>query len=307
MYDPKAKVLVGVWLRQVAHNGAYNNFTYYRLSKDYGRSWTPPKQLRYEAGPDFDPGNPIDPEFLKPNQAYMGSNILLHVNGTLIHAVGHANAPGDPQNAKRVWKMGSLCFIGKWDPKTKDYRWTAGKRVEISPDRSSRGLMEPEVAELEGGRVLVIWRGSNTGTTPGRKWFAVSDDGGMTLSEVRELKYDDGSRFYSPSSYHRMIRHSVTGKLYWVGNICESLPSGNSPRYPLIIAEIDESVPALKKRTVTAIDDRQPNQTPAIQFSNFSLLEDRETHALELYLSCYGEFPGSVYTANNYKYTVTLE
>jgi hypothetical protein len=31
--------------------------------------------------------------------------------------------------------------------------------VEISPGVSSRGLMEPEVAELKDGRVLVIWRG----------------------------------------------------------------------------------------------------------------------------------------------------
>ena len=31
----------------------------------------------------------------------------------------------------------------------------------------------------------------------------------MTLGPVEELKYDDGSSFYSPSSYHRMIRHSI--------------------------------------------------------------------------------------------------
>jgi hypothetical protein len=33
-----------------------------------------------------------------------------------------------------------------------------------------------------------------------------------------------------------MIRDSVTGKLYWIGNICAAPPSGNSPRYPLVIA-----------------------------------------------------------------------
>ena len=101
----------------------------------------------------------------------------------------------------------------------------------------------------------------------------------MTLGPVRELKYDDGSSFYSPSSYHRMIRHSMSGKLYWIGNISAAPPSGNSPRYPLVIAEVDETIPALKKSTVTVIDDKQPGQTDAIQFSNFSLLEDRESHA----------------------------
>ena len=307
-YDPVAGVLLSVWLRQIASGGQYNQATYYRLSWDYGRTWTNLKQLCYEAGDQFDPENPLAPGFLKRNQAYFGVDILRHSNGTLIHPVAHANAPGDAGNDSRPWRMGSLCFIGKWDAAAKDYKWTAGKRVEILPNVSSRGLMEPAIAELKDGRVLVIWRGSNTSTTPGRKWFSVSTDGGMTLSEVRELKYDDGSSFYSSSSFHRMIRHGVTGKLYWVGNISPGPPSGNSPRYPLVMAEVDEQIPALVKHTVTAIDDRQPHQTPAIQFSNFSLLEDRETHALVLYLTCYGEFPGAVvYTADNYKYVVTLK
>jgi hypothetical protein len=155
--------------------------------------------------------------------------------------------------------------------------------------------------------VLVIWRGSNTPSTPGCKFYSVSTDGGMTLSPVRELKYDDGSSFYSPASYHRMIRHSVTGKLYWLGNISAVPPNGNSPRYPLVIAEMEETIPALKKNTITVIDDKQPGQTDAIQFSNFSLLEDRETHALELYMTLYGEFPSSTWDADNYKYIVTLK
>jgi hypothetical protein len=104
-----------------------------------------------------------------------------------------------------------------------------------------------------------------------------------------------------------MIRHSVTRKLYWLGNICAEPPAGNSPRYPLVIAEMDEAIPALKRRTVTAIDDRQPGQPAALQFSNFALLEDRETHALELYLTTYGQDPGSVYTADCYRYVLKLK
>lgn len=306
LYDARAGVLVNTWLRQIAIDGRYNCFTYARISRDLGKTWSAPRQLRYEPGVDFNSNDPHNAEFLKSNQGYFGNNILQHSNGTLIHCVAHANAAGDTDNDKRPWKMGSLCFIGKWNAAAGDYDWTAGKRVEISPDISSRGLMEPEVAELKGGRVLVVWRGSSTAKTPGRKFFSLSQDGGQTLSEPQEWKYDDGSPFYSPSSIHRMIRHSLTGKLYWIGNICGEPPSGNSPRYPLVIAEVDEERAALKRASVTAIDDRQPGQPANIQLSNFSLLEDRETHAFELYLTIYGAYPDSVYTSDCYKYTVTL-
>ncbi|MCH2211499.1 MAG: glycoside hydrolase [Fuerstiella sp.] len=311
-YDRKTGLLVGVWLRQIAINGLYNCFTYSRFSRDFGQTWSMPVQLRYEAGTDFNPDDPHNARFLRSNQAYFGNNIIRHSNGTLIHVVAHANAPGDKGNASRAWKMGSVVFIGRWNPGENNYVWTPGARIEISPLHSARGLMEPAVAELKDGRLLIVWRGSTHGwtgekaTLPGRKFFSVSSDGGKTLSPPREWKYDDGTSFYSPSSIHRMIRHSQTGKLYWVGNICGTPPRGNSPRYPLVIGEIDETKAALKKTTLTAIDDRRPDQPKNIQLSNFSLLEDREKHHLELYLSILGEYPDSVYTSNSYKYKVLL-
>ena len=307
LYDPSSKVTVSIWLRQPHLRGRHHNHCFARISRDHGLTWDEPTLLRYEDGEAFDPDDPFREGFLKHNQAYFGSNILHHSSGTLIHCVAHANAPGDPNNDERPWRMGSLCFVGRWNAESGDYQWTAGMRVEISSDVSSRGLMEPAVAELDDGRVLVIWRGSNTSKTPGRKWFSVSADGGLTLGEVQELKYDDGTRFYSPSSIHRMIRHSVTGKLYWVGNISAVPPRANSPRYPLVIAEVDETIPALKRNTVTAIDDRQPGESDRLQLSNFSLLENRETHKLEVYLTRIGADPSDFWGADAYKYTLTLK
>jgi hypothetical protein len=307
-FDPRAGVLVQTWLRQIAHGGLWHNHTYWRLSSDHGRTWTDPRLFRYEPGADFDPADPLKPEFLQRNQGYFGSNFLLHSSGVAIHALAHANAPGDPGNQTRPWRMGSLCLVGKWDRKARDYHWTAGERVSVTPDISSRGLMEPEIAELRDHRVLVIWRGSDTPTTPGRKWYSVSSDRGLHLTPVRELRYDDGSRFYSPSSYHRMIRHSRTRKLYWLGNICPEPPHGNMPRFPLVIAEVDEAgpAPALKKGTVTVIADREPGQSENVQFSNFSLIENRDTHDLELWLTAYsGIDPKNVNTADCFHYILT--
>lgn len=313
IYAPHSGLLVQLWLRQIELKGLYHNFTYVRTSRDQGRTWSEPEQLRYEEGPAFDPQVPANPDFLEHNQGYPGNNILVRSNGTLVVCLAHANAPGDRQNRARPWRMGSVCFLGHWDSETGKYRWTSGGRAEISPQVSARGLMEPEVAELTDGRLLVVWRGSTHGwdgtqaTTPGRKLHSLSRDGGRTLSAPTEWKYDDGSSFYSPSSFHRMIRHSVTGKLYWLGNISATPPIGNSPRYPLVIAEVDEVKAAPRRDTVTAIDDRQVGQGN-IQFSNFSLLEDRETRDLVLLLTTYGQEtdPADWATADSFRYTLAV-
>jgi len=307
LYDPVAGALVEMWLYQTMIEKIYYNQTFYRLSWDLGKTWGDLQQFRYEEGDRFDPDRPLNMGFLRPNQGYFGNNILLHSNGTLVHCLAHANVPGDPEGPPHPERRGSLCFVGRWDAGAQDYAWTAGQRVWLPWEVSSRGLSEPEVAELSDGRVLVVWRGSNTETTPGRKWFSVSEDGGLTLSPVQEWKYEDGTGFYSPASYHRMIRSSVTGKLYWMGNITAEPPRGNSPRYPLVIAEVEEDIPALKKGTVTVVDDRGPEDGPNVQMSNFSLLEDRETRDLEVYLTRIGEDPDDFWGADVYRYALAFE
>ena len=105
-----------------------------------------------------------------------------------------------------------------------------------------------------------------------------------------------------------MIRHSATCKPYWLGNISPTPPSGNSPRYPLVIAEVDEDNPPRKKKTVT-IDRRSAARPGRSPVSNFSLLENRETHLLEPHLTTDGQEPNPAdwATAENYKYLLKLQ
>ena len=58
------------------------------------------------------------------------------------------------------------------------------------------------------------------------------------------------------------------------------------------MAEVDEDRAALKKHTVTAIDDRPDSADFNYQLSNFSLYENRDTHDLELFLTPYGQQKG---------------
>src|SRR4029078_9095394 len=131
-------------------------------------------------------------------------------------------------------------------------------------------------------------------------------DEGKHWSPVTDLRYDTGEQFYAPATFAKFIRGRKTGKLYWIGNISPKPGNGNLPRYPLYIAEVDEKIPALKKESLTVIDDRSPKDTAAVQFSNFSLLENRETLDLEIYLSRFGEKKDHVFSANAYKYTLIL-
>ena len=65
--------------------------------------------------------------------------------------------------------------------------------------------------------------------------------------------------------------------------------------------------PSFKKDTVTVIDNRDPEQdSEHLQLSNFSLLENRETQEMEVYLTRLGERGGGpdIWTADACKYTL---
>jgi len=252
------------------------------------------KLLRYEDGPEFDPDNPFDPSFCAANRAYPGSGMAFAEDGTAYFPIV-CYMPGRRYSFNR----GGVRLMRR-DPATGE--WTASEPQYVPPEVSSRGLLEPDVAVLRGGDLLVVCRGSDTPTTPGRKWMCVSTDGGRTLSPVEELRYDDGSRFYSPSSIHRFFRSSRNGILYWIANIVPEPPRGNSPRYPLYIAEIDEQKLAVRKDSLVMVDNRRAGEPETVQLSNWSQLEDRESLDLEIYLSRIGEHPERFWESGVYRY-----
>ena len=138
--------------------------------------------------------------------------------------------------------------------------------------------------------------------------MTVSQDGGLSWSPVTDLRYDTGEQFYSPCSMPATTRSGKTGKLYFIGNITDTPPRGNGPRYPLVIAEIDEDMPALKKDTLTVIDDREPETEAPTMGLWGKPFENRETLDLELFLTRHWTHadPAQKWTADAYRYTITL-
>ncbi len=294
---------------------------FYRLSADDGRTWTEPRQLLYEDGARFDPENWAEPGFLAANQMYGGYEITPLSNGRIAYpaivSVPYEEDAEDRETCRAVpWYAGRdrvygvLCFIGSWRADKGDYDWTSSRPVWVKRRVSTRGFAEPALAELADGRLMMELRGSNVHLDPqrfpGRKWLSLSSDGGRTWGPAADLRFDTGEQFWAPATFAKLIRSSRTGKLYWIGNISRGPAEGNGPRYPLTIAEIDERLAALKKNTLTAIDDRGPGDAAGLQLSNFSLLENRETGELEIFLTRLGERSDSIFSADAYKYTLKL-
>jgi len=303
-------------------NRLFCDHGFYQLSDDDGRTWGQAHQLKYEAGPEFDPDNWGDPEYYRTNEMYIGDVAVLSNGSVVISAT--VPVPYTDERDKKVPLIfpsdyrdgcvaGAMCFVGRWNERREDYDWTTSTPVFVPRRISTRGLAELDLAELSNGSLLMIMRGSNGGLDPvecpGRRWLSVSTDGGLTWSEVTDMRYDTGEQLYSPASISQTIRSSKTGRLYWMGNIPNVPPKGNHPRYPLQMVEIDEQEPSFKKDTLTVIDDLDPQRdSEHLQLSNFGLLEDRETHDMEVYITRIGEHGGGpdIWTAAAYKYNLVF-
>ena len=109
-YDTTSGSLVETWQRNLpsAQNGyGFGSQTsYWATSQDHGATWSTPQMLRYEAGAEFDPANPLASGYIDNNQSWCGNNIIKLSNGNLLTTVGEARPLGH----------GSMCFIGTVEP-----------------------------------------------------------------------------------------------------------------------------------------------------------------------------------------------
>lgn len=258
---------------------------WYRTSADGGETWDELRPM-VEEGDEFSPAHPNRHIFIGKNGfCYAAIPPFLPLsNGEFLLPFYFAplDENGEYYNPLGGYTFGEIAVArGRWNDAGDDVIWRVSDAVGISAELSSRGFSECAIIELtKSGHVLMVLRGSNlpnTGTQQPVKWRSLSEDYGRTWSEPEPFTYEDGAAFMSPSACSAFIRSSATGKVYWVGNISRVLPQGNAPRYPLIVAELDEETLCLRRDTVTVIGDRGPDDSPDLQLSNFKLLEDPAT------------------------------
>lgn len=264
----------------------------YRVSTDGAKTWLFEEPI-VQAGA-YTQKHPFDDLWIGTNCMFMGDlgsyplitrsgRILLPTQMTL---VGPDGKLWNPTGA--LTYTDSLVLIGTWTNEHR-IRWHASQRVAGDPSRSTRGMIEPTVAEFPDGRLLMVMRGSNDRKArpnfqmPSHKWFSVSRDDGETWTKPEPWTYDDGQPFFSSSAMSTLFKHS-SGRIFWVGNVSPTNCEGNRPRWPIVIGEVEPQKLTLIRSSVLMVDTEQPDDRAQGQLylSHFTLLEDRETKELVL-------------------------
>ena len=288
---------------------------YYKMSEDGGRTFVFEKPV-VMAGHTVD--NPIDGVYIGKNNFMVGDwpcEPIVREDGTILQAVqctyydenGNIYNPGGGYTYQY-----SVVLHGKFMDNG-EIEWNdISNKVEGDPARTTRGAIEPAIIEMPDGRILMICRGSNGGVKdpdceiPGYRWYAVSEDGGLTFSKPQPWTYESGENFHSPSSCSMLLKHS-NGKYYWIGNICEGNSRANMPRNPLCIVEIDQETLLLKKETKYDFIKRETHQYHDVTFSNFYAREEMGSGDILVYCSAFWQSPENTYlNTESYEYRLKV-
>lgn len=264
----------------------------YTVSNDAGKTWLFDDPIVQTE--NYTVQNPFEGIFIGKNSIYLGDlgcipivtkqgKILVPAHTTLAGSSGELLNPGGGYTYTDV-----MVLIGTWTDGNK-LSWKASQRVKGDPKRSTRGMIEPTLMELEDGRILMVMRGSNGGRLdpknllPSYKWYAISKDGGETWSKPEPWCFEDGEPFFSPSSMSALFKHS-SGRCFWVGNMTQVNCQNNLPRWPLVIAEVNTDNQKLIRSSLLTIDTQQEEDLPKgrLDISHLTLIEDRETKEIIL-------------------------
>jgi len=292
--------------------------TYYRASEDGGRTWYVNEQI-IQQGPEFNADHPIA-GVRRHHTGFMIGDIasrpIFLADGTLLVPVliAPAGPDGNYFNAGGGYTYTDGAVLrGRWGPDGRHLQWERSELIKIDPNLSTRGADEPTLEVLADGRLLMLIRGSNDKKPhlPGRRWMAYSSDQGRTWTKPVPWTYTDGSAFFSPAASSQLLAHS-SGRLFWLGNISPTNTTGNRPRYPFIIGEVDRRTGLLERQRVRVVDDKAPHESTLLALSSPSSREDRETGEIVVNMTRWGANSAGNgrndynWTANAYLYRIPV-
>ncbi len=293
--DPNTGRYVSFWTEGVLPTdnpleGMTHWTVHYSVSEDGGRTNKISEPIIHE-GAEFDARHPLPGVTVGHNCVQIGDLgqrpltrrdgiILMPVQSSPVGPGGRYHNPGGG-----LTFTDCLLLMGRWRSDGR-LSWTVSDRVRGNPAQSTRGLIEPTLAELQDGSLIMVMRGSNDRrpSLPGHRWVARSCDGGMHWTLPEPWTYEDGERFFSPSSCSQLIPWH-DGRLFWLGNIVKKNPVGNRPRYPLVLGEVDTVTGRLRRHSLKVVDDRRPEEGETLTLSNFYAREDRADRSLRLHMS----------------------
>jgi len=177
----------------------------YRVSEDGGRTWLFDEPIVQDG--DFTEKHPFEDIEIGKNGFFLGDAGSIPIVNSGGEILVPAQATMMDSNGKLYNPTGQTTFtdvfviIGTWQDDG-HLHWTASPRVQGDQARTTRGVIEPTLAEFKDGRILMVMRGSNAGqpNLPGHRWFSVSENSGHTWSSPEPWTYDDNQPFFSPSS-----------------------------------------------------------------------------------------------------------
>ena len=267
----------------------------YRVSLDGGKTYLFDEQIIQDG---HTPDNPFDRVYYGKNGIFMGDvgsqllrtragKIIIPAQACLLGEDGKLSSPGGG-----FTYTDAIMVIGAWRADNR-LSWEISEPIQADPKRSTRGMIEPTVAELPDGRLLCVMRGSNGGSLdpdceiPSYRWYSVSRDGGHHWSTPEPWTYDDGVPLFSPSSMSQLLKHS-SGRYLWLGNLNDENCRANDPRYPLYIVEVNPRTLCVLRSTRLVVDTKRPEEA-GVNLSHWWAYEDRETHDIIIVGARYGE------------------
>ena len=255
------------------NQGAYRAFT--SVSQDRGLTWDDPVQIadgrkgfdEVRWGPEFEYGtfggilNGDHCVWLEDGSLLAPFTIYERLDGT------------------KPWYFRIVCARGVWNEGRTALNWEFGRPFEVGLDKATSGACEPSITSLGGNRLFMTTRcqGGEPQGLFSTRYSTLSEDGGMTWSDPEPLLYDDGTPVHTPASVSAFYDSTRTGQTYWIGNILDAPVHGQTPRYPLKLAEFDPDHTCLVKGSVRLIQGRPEGAHELVRYTNFGYYEDRKS------------------------------